>query len=236
MVSFILAPRWFIGIDLAIDLFSVITILLIALFTYKAYRLDPKKKYAIFTLAFTLLVISFLAKILSYTLIYYYPLLNLTRYTLIERIVDSSISGIRPSYILFSLSFSLFRLLHLLGLYLLYSIYERKVSKGDLLIIFTSFFLITYFSHYSYYAFHIVALLLLSIISYKYLRTYMKNKVFNTKLLSISFSIIAISQAVFIFELFHPLFYVYAEIIQLVGYVMLLSTFTMVIYNGKKTK
>jgi Na+/proline symporter len=93
-----------------------------------------------------------------------------------------------------------------------------------------------YFSEDSYYIFHITTLLFLIFITARYYKNYRENKNPSAKLLATSFSIITISQLVFCFIRLNPLLYVTAELVQLIGYIILLITFIKVLKDGKKTK
>ena len=73
-------------------------------------------------------------------------------------------------------------------------------------------------------------------LSRRYFISYRENRYKNTLYLCISFSIITLSQLVFIFTSSNPTLYVLAEIIQLIGYLFLLYTFVMVLRNAKKKK
>lgn len=236
MSHFDLPVQWFRGFDLLIDIFSIIAVLLIALASYKYYRINRDQKYGHLALSFFVIASSFLLKALSYSLMYYYKIIQLDEITLVVKVVETPIQGIRPSFILFTMTLFLYRFLHLIGLYMLYYVYKRKYQRPDILIAVASIFLITYFSHQSWFAFHTLAFVLLGILVSHYYKLYMKNKRKNTKVLVMSFSIIALSQAIFVFSQIDSILYVYAEIVQLIGYLLLLTTFIMIIYNGKKKK
>ena len=236
MASFVFSPAWFIGKDILIDLFSFFTLLLIAYFSYRFYRINTaNRKYLYLSGGFLLLAGSFLAKITTLLIIYYYQVLHIREFPIIVDFIDITIQGIRPSYLFFFLGFTLFRFAHLLGLYLLYITYQDKRSLSDIVIITISFFMITYFSHNTYFAFHLMSFVLLVLMTYRYGQVYAKNMRSNTLALAISFGIIAVSQAVFMFQT-NPLLYVTAEVIQLIGYFLLLYTFITILRHGKKKK
>ena len=94
----------------------------------------------------------------------------------------------------------------------------------------------TYFSHSAYYMFHLTSLVLLLLITMEYYSNHFKNKIITSRLVTYSFSIITLSQIVFIFVNLNPLIYVIAECVQLIGYAILLLAFIMVLKYGKKKK
>ncbi len=179
---------------------------------------------------------SFLTKVMTYVLIYYYQFFGLHEVEAVKAVLSMSVSGMRPSYFLFSIGMSSFRFLQLTGLYMLICINHKQFLKSNVIIILFSFFMITYFSHNSYFVFHLTAMLLLLIVAYHYYLTYRSKKKLNTMLLVISFIIIALSQLIFMFETIRPIYYVAAELIQLFGYSLLLLTFILILKNGKKKK
>lgn len=237
MALFIFSPRWFFGFDILIDIISLITLLLIAGFCYRNYRLDKERRLHLYlSLSFLALAASYFAKIATYVLIYYYRILMLDKVEFITQIAHASIQGTNTSIILFSLGVSLFRLIQLTGLYMLYSVYQERVSKSDIFLMIGAMFLITYFSYNSYFAYHVFALMLLIGIISKFYGIYQRNRLRNTLFVMSSFIIMALSQFLFIFEEWNPNFYVIAQTLQLAGYLLLLFTFITVVRHGKKKK
>ncbi|MFH2028630.1 MAG: hypothetical protein ABIJ08_05800, partial [Nanoarchaeota archaeon] len=182
-------------------------------------------------ISFFMISISFLFKILTNFTIYYQIL-----ETKQVGLVTMTYQTLRSSDTLFFMCFLAYRLLTLLGLFMLYHIYEKKQSITNLIIVVYLIIMLTYFSHSAYYIFHITSLLFLALITIKYHLMYKKYKVGTTKLLTYSFAVIGISQILFVFIMFNELLYVTAEIVQLIGYSILLLTFITVLRHGKKKK
>jgi len=113
---------------------------------------------------------------------------------------------------------------------------HSKQPKSNVFIIFYLLIVLTYFSQSAYYIFYITSFLLLIFISSSYFLNSKKTKHYTAKLLAFSFAIITASQLVFIFVKINPILYVIAQLIQLVGYVLMLITFTLVLKHGQKTK
>jgi len=231
MVDLVYSPQWFYGKDIIIDVFSIVTLFLVSFFSFRYYLLTRNKKNLILTSSFFLMGVSFLAKIITNFTLYY-------DFEVKRRIGDLILTYhvAKGTDLLFNLGFLSFRLLTLFGLYLLYLMLQKKVYKREVLLV--SFFIIitTYFSSLKYFVFYLSALLFLWLIAYQYHEKYRKNKLKNTKLLVMSFSVLAVSQALFILIPIDKMFYVIAEIVQLAGYLLLLVTFISVLKHGKKTK
>ena len=228
MIRVIYSPQWFYGKDIVIDLVSVFVLLLIAFFSFKYYKIRKNKNYVYFGLSFILLSVSFLFKILTNFTIYFHVLetknigfLSLTYQT------------IKTSDVLFIVGFLIYRLLTLFGLYMLYSVYYDQ-PKTNILLIAYLILVSTYFTQSAYYIFHLTSLILLVLLTIQYSKTYIKNKNNATRMLASSFGIITASQILSIFVSISTKFYVVAEIIQLIGYAILLFSFLTVLKHGKK--
>ena len=222
--------QWFYGKDLVIDIVSALVLLLIALFSLRYYKIERKNKnYLYLAISFLLIAVSFFFKILANFTIYYHVFE--TKYFGLYSITYHSV---KTSDILFILGYLIYRLLTLLGLYILYSMYQKNQSKSNIFLIIFFILVSTYFSQSAYYIFHLTALLLLACIALQYYTNYKKNRQFTSRLLASSFVIIGISQIVFIFVNLNQNLYVVAEIIQLLGYLILLTTFVKVLRNAKK--
>ena len=222
--------QWFYGEDLIIDLVSAFVLLLIALFSLRYYKVERKNKnYIYLAISFLLIAVSFFFKILANFTVYYkfFEVRNIGLLTL-------TFLHVKTSDILFIFGYLIYRLLHLLGLYILCLIYQKNQSKYNIFLMVFFIMISTYSSESAYYIFHLTALVLLSLITIQYYENYKKNKLFNSKMLTNSFAIIGLSQILFIFVQLNKEFYVAAEIIQLVGYLILLTTFVKVLWNAKK--
>jgi len=232
MLNILFSPQWFSGRDILIDIFSIIVLLTIAFVTFRYHRLNKgQKKHIYFSLATVVLALSFLAKIIT----------NFTLYEQVYKIVPLGIftltyTTVQYSDTLFLIGTLLYRFLTLLGFYLLFRIYCGKQSWYlDALMIY--FIIIAmYFTSHAYYIFHLTTFILILPLAWRYVFNYRQTKDKAAQLLAWSFSIIAISQLAFILLSIDKIVYVLAEGIQFIGYVLLLLSFLMVRFYGKKKK
>jgi hypothetical protein len=229
MIHVIYTPKWFYGKDIFIDIFSILVLSLIGFFSLKYHRLNKNNKnYLWLALSFFILAASFLFKIMTNFTIYY-------------NLVDTEKLGtftltynqLQVSNILFSSGFFLYMALSLIGLFLLYYLYQKKVSKQTIFLIVYLIIMASYFSSLKYFVFHITSLVLLSLITLNYFKNYAKNKHRTSAFLACSFTVITLSQLVFIFIDLDMIYYAIAEIIQLTGYLLLLFTFVQAVKNAK---
>jgi hypothetical protein len=224
----IFSPRWFYGGDIIIDAVSMLVLILIAFFTIRSYFISKNRKYLFLTLSFLIISLAFLFKIMmNFTV--YYEIIETKTIGFADLTYERWISSDN----LFYLGMLFSRLLILLGAYLLYSIYTNQDKLSTIL---TSFLMAVaiFCSRASSFIFYSTSFLLFLLISIKLGEIYRKSKYNKTKLLISSFIIITLSQLMFLFLEINSLYYVIAEGIQLLGYIMLLITFIMVRKHGKE--
>lgn len=232
MVEIVYSPQWFYGKDIVIDLVSVVVLLLIAFFALKYYSIEKKNKnYRQLAISFFLLALAFAMKILTYFTIYYKAIetKSIGAFTL-------TFEAVKSSYLLIFVGEFFYHLITLIGLLMLYSIYKKKQCWSTMFIVVYLLFVITLFEQNIYYIFHLTCLILLVFITHQYYTNHVKNKKLPSMLLFYSFMIITLSQVLFIFIQVWDDLYAIAEIVQLVGYILLAVTFIMVLFYGKKTR
>jgi len=231
-LEFVYSPPGFYGKDIAIDVLSAIVVLLIGIFSFRNFSLDRKnKKHFFLGTAFVMLGLSFIVKILTNILTkdvdwlsgeFWMPLFGP--------------DAVRSFTMIPAIGFLLYALLTLFGFYIIYALLSKDELSMNYVIIAYFIIITTYFTRFTYFITFITAFIFLLAISRRYFIQYSKNNYKNTLFLGISFSIITLSQFVFTFTSSNPTLYAVAEIIQLIGYLLLLYTFTMVLRNAKKKK
>ena len=229
MGQVMVSPEWFITKDILICIFSMITLLLIAMFSLKFYffRKQENKNYLYFASSFILLAASFLCKILTNVTIFYHVV-----ETKKLDFVTITYQTLKSSKFLFLAGHFMHYFLLLIGLYILYVTLSKKSTMNHLLILY--FLLITIvFTNLAYFVFNLTAFILLCFIVCQYYIICRENRSKITKLLFTSFSIIAISQAIFMFTKYDTNVYVAAQLVQLVGFLILLTAFILVLKHGK---
>ncbi|RLE42715.1 hypothetical protein DRJ48_02940 [Candidatus Woesearchaeota archaeon] len=231
MLQLVYSPRWFYGKDIVIDIVSIVVLLCVAWFSLKYYRINKRNKnYLLLCFGFGLMALGFLFKIITNFTIYYYVLE--TRHL---GFITLTYSVLRASNILFFVGFLMYRILMLIGLYILYSIYikQSRISVAIMVYLIT---VLTYFSRNAYYVFHITSLMLLCAITWQYYVNFTKTRNLATKTLLFSFTIITLSQLLFVFVGLSQTLYVVAELIQLLGYLGLFLTLMRTLKDGKKKR
>jgi hypothetical protein len=231
MIKIVYTPVWFHGNEILIDLISVVVLSLLLIFTYKCFRIDKtNKNYLFAAIAFALLDLSFIFKILTNFTIYYAT--NITRHI---GPVTLTFHGFKETDTLFFFGYLAYRLLTLYGLYLLYVVYKEKNFGVTQLFVIYLITVLTFFSQESYDVFHFTSFVLLLLITWNYFIIHKVNRKRTTMLLTLSFLLITISHMLCLSIEYMSFIYIIAEVVQLAGYALLLTVYIMVLKNGKKT-
>ena len=228
MVQVVFSPKWFWGKDIFIDSVALLVLLCIAIFATKYYRIKKSRNYLYLALSFYLIALSFFSKILINFTIYYQVL-----HTQVIGSIEYTQVILKSSEVLAVSGLFFYRLFTLLGLFMLYSIYEKQ-SKANIILMIYFIVISIFFSKVEYYIFYLTCFIFLGVISNRYYQNYKKNRENTSGMLAASFSVITLSQIFFMFVNFTKHFYVIAEVIQLLGYILLLVTFIMVLKHGRE--
>jgi len=229
-MKIVFTPDWFLTSDILIDTFSLVILLLLFSLAFKSYKVSKNKSSLYLGLGFLLIGLAEISTILTKIVLYYDT--SITSQIGMAIVTSNIVSTVD---IFYYIGFFFSRLLVLLGLYVIYKIpYEAKITK-DFLIILYLIFVTALLSHSLYYFYHLTALIFLASIIDNYRKTYQKTKLKTTKILVVAFSIMALSQIIFLFS---KLAYIYAiaQMVQLLSYAILLVLIVKIIKDGKKEK
>ena len=229
-MKIVFTPDWFLTGDVMIDLFSLVILALFLSLAFKSYTLSKKKSVLYLGIGFLLIADAEFVTIITKLPLYY----NTDITTQIGTAVLSS-NIVNTVDVFYYVGFFLQRFLTLLGFYVMYRLhYENKLTK-DFLMLLYFIFVTALLSHSIYYFYHLTALIFLASIIDNYEKTYRKNKSVNTKMLIVGFSILALSQVVFIFSKIASV-YAIGQLVQLAGYITLLVLLIKIVKNGKEKK
>lgn len=209
-------PDWFLGNDVIIEGFSFLVLIAFFILCYNYYKLNKKKNLLYLGIGFLMIAIAQLATIMTKLVLYYD-----TTFTKQVGVMMITYNVVKSVDIFYEIGFFFHRLLTLFGFYFLYKLALGKKWTGDSYLVVFFILLTTFFSTNVYYAFHLTALIFLLLIIKNYFFLYNKNKNSNTEILAIAFSLLGISQLIFIFSKLNSMF-VLANIIELASYLTLL--------------
>ena len=230
MVKIVLTPDWFIGKDILIDVFSFVVLLIFAILAYRAYKLSKNRSILYLGAGFGLIAIAQLAVILTKLVLYYDigPTQEIGRAIITSQIVSS------VDFFYYA-GFFFQKLFTLLGLYIIYRLPRERKSIGDYALGLYFIFISAFLSKEFFYLYHLTAFLILILIVENYWRIYKENKFFNTKILIVAFSLLALSQLIFALSTIEVLF-VLANTIELISYSIFLALIIRIWKHGKKEK
>lgn len=230
MVGIVLTPDWFLGKDVLIEAFSFIVLAIFSVLAVKNYRVNRNRNFLYLGIGFALISVAQLATILTKLVLYYdFGPSQAIGQALITSGVVGSVD------IFYSIGFFFHRFLTLLGLYIVYRLPRANKSWGDYLLVGYFILLSAVIGREFFYLFHATALILLILIVNKYYEVYKKNGFLNTKILMVAFAILALSQLIFILSNLE-VFFVAANVVELISYAILLGLIIRIVKHGKKKK
>jgi hypothetical protein len=218
MILLLNGPYWYRGIEAFLGIIVVLISLAIAALSYKSYKLAGEKKYSYFSISFLLISLAFA----------FYSLINALLTTHISTTLTNLLSGFDYGFLIhMMLTFLAYTLLIIVTL----KVEERKTG----LLIFSLMMLLALFSYQYYIKFHLVSFILLFFLAYQFYTNYKEKKSANSFLVFISFYLLACSEILFLAMVyFSPLFFVAADIIQLIGFILLFIMFLRINYGREK--
>lgn len=230
-MKIIFTPSGFLLADLLIELFSFIILVVFFFLSMRSYKLTKNKKSLLLGTGFFLIAFAELATILTKFVLYYDTTFtqNVGRMIITYHVVKSV-------DFIYEAGFFMQKFLTLLGLYVLYLMYNKTKPSKDLFL--TVFFIVVSaaVSQIFYYVYHLSALIILLLILPNYLRIYQESEHSTTKMLIWAFSLLALSQFIFILSPF-AIPYITAQLLQLTSYFILLFLILKVLkYETPKPK
>lgn len=229
-MKIVFTPDWFTGTDITIEFFSFLVLAAFFVLSYRSYKASKNKSSLYLGYGFLLIAVAELATIFTKAVLFYD-----TSFTQeIGRMVVTY-NVVKSVDVLYYAGFFFHRLFTLLGLYIIYKIPLKENNAGDAVLAVFFIIIASLFSNVFYYVFHITALVLLLFIINSYWQIYKKNRSGNTKVLIIAFTLLAASQLIFVLSTLKT-FYVFAQIVQLVSYIILLFLVIRILRASSRKK
>jgi len=235
LFSLFYTPGWFSGWDLAFDAVGIIVALLIAGFSWRVYKLSDENKFAYFSLAFILVSIAILFKVFTQGLVYFAPLRDIAT-SVLAPAVGRSITGVNNSVVFYRAGFLLW-MMGMLGAWLLiFFISQKKEGRlhkyyeiSQIALFIYLIVLISIVSNFQYYVFFLTSSVILGMTVLNYYKNYLNtNKNKNAFLVMLSFLFLLIGNMFFIFVFLYDIFYVFGELFLLLGFLLLLYTYSKI--------
>lgn len=229
MINILLrGPLWFLGVDAGFELFSVIVLALVFWLSFKAYKLTRDFKYKYFTAGFGALAIAFLSKAVTD--------LWLTLAFVVKRGIPPPSQAIENIGEVFLAGYLVFIFMSLIAGVLLvtstFKVRERRVLFLMALLVLTPFYLSASYST----SFYLLSLIIYIFIALHFMQNFARRKSVASGLVAVAFSLIAVAQGMFLFDILKQKFYVVAHLAQLTGFMLLLVLLLKVLFYDRAKK
>jgi hypothetical protein len=215
MVTVVHSPLWFHGIDVILEVFSILAAVLITLVGYRAYKLTKEVRFFYFSLAFGLISLSFLARAVTEGVVLSQlagPVTTITHETFdaIESIFDVG---------------RFFYFLLVLVAYFILLVLSMRITNRRIIFLLSLFMILFAASAFNTtpLIFYLVSLFLLIFITWQYRDNYLAKRTAATLLSTIAFGLMVIEFIMFIGSLFAPPLVAAAYLFRLTAYVILLA-------------
>lgn len=213
-----LAPPWFLGFDLALELVFAVTAMILALFALRIYRATSQRPAKLFGTGFFLISIS------------YFIQAGLNFLALGELGEPAPLIAHIPEALAYqTLGIYLHIFLMLSGLvvllYMSFNSKNRKMLAAALLIV----LLPLLFDVNILYTFYLISTICLAFIAWYYVNNYLARRQSLSLLTAAAFILLLIGSAAYFFSINEQLFYAVGHVLQFAAYILILINFYMVL-------
>jgi hypothetical protein len=221
MVSLGFSPSWFFQQSIFFELaFAVIT-LVVALYSFKIYKLSKEKSIMLFGAAFLLFSFSYFVQSALNVGILYELSKNVDVLQKASQVVNLGLNALY-THMIFMIA----------GLTLITFITLKTKSPRIFLLLLSMSLLPIYLSKDPIHTFFVISSTYLIFITYSYLKNYVENKKKSTLLVFLAFLLLFLSDIHFIFAINHHIFYVIGHFLELVAYIFILVNLAWCLRNG----
>jgi cellobiose-specific phosphotransferase system component IIC len=193
-------PEWFFGLDSLFEGFAAIALLLVTLFSYKAYKLTKDRRYRTFGIAFGLMMVGVVARALADLFVY----ADIKAHPLALMALYAGYMGLT--------------LVSIITLFALTLKIRQRAPVVALLLV--SLVLVMLSASYRL-SFHSISVILLAFIAYHFIRNYFEKKSLSALLVCISFILLTLTHAAFIVDIVKQRFYIIGHLLHLAAFGLL---------------
>ena len=235
MFKLFFTPEWFQGWDLGFQGISLVIALLIAMYSFRMYKVTDENKFAYFAGAFVLIAIGFISSIITQSLVYFRPVRTVAMDMLVP-VVGRAAKGVNYSQLFFRTGFFV-SMVTTLGAWLLMFFVSQKRSGrlkryydvSQIALFVYLLVLISIVSNFTYFVFYLTSLVIIGLTVLNYYKNYLNtNRNRNAKTVMNAFIALMVGHLFFVFVFLFPSFYVIGQVLVLIGLLMLLSVYSRV--------
>lgn len=221
-------PIWFNGWDIVFESIIVLIALLIAAYSWKAYKLNKENRFAYFSLALLLIALGMGLKIITGSITYFDPAKDVA----LETLRPLAGEHLEFTPLLYRLGFFL-QMVPVLGALLLIFFVSQKprdrlhkyYELSQIALFAYLILLISVVSNFKYFVFYLTSAVLLGLITLNYYKNYLNSGNTNAFRVMVAFLIMLFANIFFVFVFLVEEFYVIAEVLLLTGFLVLLYTY-----------
>ncbi len=229
MYQLFFTPQWFNGFDLVFEGIILIIALLIASYSWKIYKFSRENKFAYFSIAFVTIALSFILKMFTHSVLYFFSIREATA-TVLAPLTGS---GLQFADLFYRSAFFAQMFLMLTALLLIFFIAQKsrdrlnKLHEVSQMALFVYLILlISFVANFKYMVFYLTSVVILGLIIVQYYKNYLNaNRNKNTFNVMLGFLFILIGNLFFVFVYLYNQLYVFAELFMLIGFLVLLRTY-----------
>ena len=226
-------PGWFNGFDLIFESFSLIIALLIAMHSWRIYKLSKENKFAYFSFAFILVAFSLFCKTFAHGVLYFSPV----RESVAGILVPVLGNGLEFSDLLYRGTFFLQMSAMLSAWLLIFFISQKSRERlkkyhevSQIALFIYLILLVSVIANFKYFVFYLTSAVILGMTTLNYYKNYLNNKRNkNAFRVMVAFLFILFSNIALVFVFLYSGFYVLGEILLLLGFLLLLYTYHKVV-------
>lgn len=203
-------PEWFFGLDSLLEGFSALAMILVTLFSFKAYRFTKDKRYRTFAIGFGLMAFGTLLRAVSDITVY----------------LDWNIKAIW-----LMAGYGLYMASTLASMVVLFALTIKTNQKAPFMALLLVSFVLVLLSASYRLSFHSISLILLAFIAYHFIRNYFAKKSLGALLVAGSFVVLALAHIAFIVDIVLQRFYIVGHLLHVVAFALLLVALIKVLRN-----
>lgn len=213
-----LSPDWFFGYDIVLEILFAIVTFIVSLLAFKVYKSTSQKQAFYLGWSFMLISISNIFQ-------------SIINFLIITKLNENICGVIRiQSVEAFNAAGMIIHMFFMIaGLSVLAFMTLRLEDYRGLVLIAGLALIAVFLSANPLYMFYAVSSLLLVIISWYFIRNFLRNKQTKTLLIAIAFLFLLFGSVHFLFSVNHALFYAIGHFLELIAYSLVLSNFFMVL-------
>lgn len=213
-------PTWFFGCDIVLEFVFFIVSLLLAIFSFRMYKICNENKLKLFSLSFILISLSYLTQTVSnFILLTSHSMYTCNSFKTRDILLTDTV-GIFSHLLLMSI-----------GLLLL-AFMTFEIRKKSLFFMLVAMNVISLFlARNVFVMFFWLTATYLVIISSHFIRNYIRVRQKHALIIALAFILFLIGNLDFAFSLKYPIFYAMAHVLQLFAYILILINF---FYQVKK--